>query len=303
MAVINGANQPDFFIVGAPKCGTTSLHYYLHQHPQVYMAAKELHFFGQDFTYVDAPTPLTYYLSFFKDALATQLIGEASVWYLYSKRAAEEIKQMNPEAKIIVMLRNPTDMIYSLHAEQCYNGNEDINSFEAALKAETTRLKGKLIPPNIGCPLQALQYRQVGLYYEQVNRYIEVFGKPKVHCIFLSDLKNDIEQCFKKVLHFLQLNEDVKIDYRIQNKHKIARNKAFTTLLRNRSKKWIQMVKFIIPNRKWRLALQDKLWKLNAKTTEQPEMSASLRNELKDWFLPDIEKLEVLLDRDLADWK
>ena len=235
MALTNGAKQPCFFIVGAPKCGTTSLHYYLQQHPKVFMATKELHFFGKDFTYLDAPTPLNYYLSFFKDAQSSQLIGEASVWYLYSKLAAEEIKQTNPKAKIIMMLRNPVDMIYSLHSEQCYNGNENILSFEEALNAEESRLQGNLIPPNLGCPIEALQYRQVGLFYQQVKRYLDVFGRDQVHCIFLSDLKENVAGSFKEVLKFLQLDENVTIDYSIQNKHKVARSKAFTSLLRNLS--------------------------------------------------------------------
>lgn len=303
MAVIRGKKLPDFFIVGAPKCGTTSLHYYLKQHPQVFMAAKELHFFGQDFTYQEAPTPLDYYLSFFKDAPANSTTGEASVWYLYSTKAAEEIKQINPQAKIIIMLRNPVDMIYSLHSQQCYNGNENITSFEKALEAEGDRLQGKLIPAQIGCPLQALQYRQVGLYYQQVKRYLTVFGKAQVHCIFLSGLKENVETNFKEVLQFLNLEVNVSIDYRIQNKHKVARSQTFTHLLKNRSKSWMQLVKFIIPNKKWRLQLQDKLWKLNAKEVEKPTMPAALHTKLKTWFLKDIEQLETLLNKDLSNWK
>jgi len=303
MAIVSGVNFPDFFIVGAPKCGTTSLHYYLQQHPQVFMAAKELYYFGKDFTYREAPTSLAYYLSFFKDAPVNQLIGEASVWYLYSKSAAKEIKEMNPNAKIIIMLRNPVDMIYSLHSEQCYNGNENIASFEEALDAEDDRLQGKLIPPNIGCPLQALQYRQVGLYYQQVKRYLDVFGKAQVHCIFLSDLKYEVEKNFRKVLQFLQLDDRTSIDYSIQNKHKVAKSKALTHLLRNRSKRKMQLVKFLIPNRTWRHQIQKKLWKWNAKTVNQLELSPVLRTKLNTWFLPDIEQLERLLCRDLSSWK
>jgi len=303
MAVVKGNKIPDFFIVGAPKCGTTSMHYYLQQHPQIFMSAKELHFFGKDFTYREAPTPLDYYYSFFKDAPADHLIGEASVWYLYSKSAAKEIKEMNPQAKIIIMLRNPVNMIYSLHSEQCYNGNENIVSFKEALQAGDDRLQGKLIPSKIGCPLQALQYRQVGLYYHQVKRYLDVFGKGQVHCIFLSDLKNDVNTTYKKLLKFLQLNENTTIDYSIQNTHKVARSTTFTNLLRNRTKSWMQLVKFLIPKKTWRHKLQDTLWKLNAKTVEQTKMPTSLRTELNQWFLPDIEELENLLNRNLESWK
>jgi len=303
MAVFNGVNFPDFFIVGAPKCGTTSMHYYLQQHPQVFMAAKELHFFGKDFTYREAPTPESYYLSFFKDASFTQSIGEASVWYLFSKKAAQEIKSANPNAKIIIMLRNPVDMIYSLHSEQYYNGNENIASFEKALQTEELRLLGKHIPLQIGCPIEALQYRQVGLYYEQINRYLKIFGKANVHCILLKDLKENPKTSFCEVLNFLQLNKSVSINYDIQNKNKVARSHGLTTLLRNRSKLFVSLVKTIIPSRKWRHQIQNLLWKWNAKTVERPAMSSSLKTELSNYFLKDIEQLEILLDRDLNDWK
>jgi len=303
MAVANNNKLPDFFIVGAPKCGTTSMHYYLQQHPKIFMSAKELHFFGKDFTYREASTPLNYYCSFFKDAPTSHLIGEASVWYLYSKSAAKEIKEMNPQAKIIIMLRNPVDMIYSLHSEQYYNGNENIQSFKQALQTEALRLQGNHIPPQIGCPLEALQYKKVGLYYAQVKRYLEVFGKANVHCIFLKDLKESPETCLMNVLDFLQLNKSIQIDYNIQNKNKVARSQRLTNMLRNRSKFFIGQVKFLIPYRKWRHQIQNLLWKWNAKTEERPAMSSSLKQELRNYFLKDIEQLEMLLDKDLSSWK
>jgi len=140
---------PDFFIVGAPKCGTTAMSDYLRQHPEIYMPQrKEPHFFGSD---LDAPYPYfirdkEQYFSLFAEAKDEKRVGEASVWYLYSKRAAFEIKEFCPTASIIIMLRNPVDMIYSLHSQRLFTGNEDIPDFEEALEAEEDRKRGLRIP-------------------------------------------------------------------------------------------------------------------------------------------------------------
>jgi len=131
--------RPNFFIVGAPKCGTSALFAYLNQHPQVFMAhLKELHFFGTDVRYPARPT-LDQYLLHFAKAREELRVGEASTSYLFSQSAAQEIRAFNPAARIVIMLRNPVDMMYSLHSEMLYWLNEDIEDFEAALEAEEKR--------------------------------------------------------------------------------------------------------------------------------------------------------------------
>ncbi|NLF38083.1 sulfotransferase, partial [bacterium] len=102
---------PDFFIVGAPKSGTTALHAYLGRHPSIFVPArKEPHFFGSDIVSPAFVRDRDAYLSLFAGATTEARVGEASIWYLYSKRAAREIKEFNPDARIIIMLRNPVDM-------------------------------------------------------------------------------------------------------------------------------------------------------------------------------------------------
>src|SRR6266545_5937438 len=130
--------RPDFFIVGAPKCGTTALNDYLKDHPEIFISArKELHFFGSDLVF-RGPRRITEqeYLSFFAPARHEKRLGEASVWYLYSQQAAAEIKAFSPAARIIIMLRNPVDMMYSLHSQRLYNGRETISDFAKALATE-----------------------------------------------------------------------------------------------------------------------------------------------------------------------
>src|SRR5258706_10449866 len=109
-------NNPDFFIVGAPKCGTTAMNDYLGQHPDIYMAPKELHYFGADLKIKDKISESAY-LQYFKNAGNKKILGEASVWYLFSGTAAKEIKNFSPDAKILIMLRNPVEVVYSLHSQ------------------------------------------------------------------------------------------------------------------------------------------------------------------------------------------
>src|SRR5882672_1680365 len=109
--------KPDCFIVGAPRCGTTAMYTYLGQHPEIFMSArKEPHFFGTDLSSPALVRDEQQYLSLFAKAQNEKRAGEASVFYLYSQRAAREIHAFCPSARIIIMLRNPVEMMYSLHS-------------------------------------------------------------------------------------------------------------------------------------------------------------------------------------------
>src|SRR5438270_13689284 len=111
----NTLEGPNLFIVGAPKCGTTALNDYLAKHPEVFMATKEQHYFGSDLEFQGKQTKAVQYFPSFSGAGQCRRRGEASVWYLFSQKAAREIHAYNPRAQVIVMLRNPVDMMYSLH--------------------------------------------------------------------------------------------------------------------------------------------------------------------------------------------
>jgi hypothetical protein len=115
---------PNFFIVGAPKSGTTALHTYLGMHPEVFMGPKEAHFFAPDVRI--EPLDSDKYFEGFVGAEGKACIGEASVFYLYPEKAAAAIHEFNPNAKIIVMLRNPVDLLYSLHSQFQFDQLEDI---------------------------------------------------------------------------------------------------------------------------------------------------------------------------------
>src|SRR5580692_5743985 len=110
------AVKPNFFIVGAPKCGTTALNHYLSAHPEIFMAKKEMHHFGADLKFGSQffRRDRDEYLAEFAEGHGRKGVGETSVWYLFSREAAAELKAFNPEARVIIMLREPVEMVQSL---------------------------------------------------------------------------------------------------------------------------------------------------------------------------------------------
>ena len=136
--------RPDFFVVGAFKSGSTALYEQLRRHPQIFMPFhKEPLYFGDDLTRRYGRMTEADYLRLFKDAKPRQRVGEASTWYLYSTSAAREIKDFSPDAQILVVLRNPVDVMYAQHNQLIFNVIEDIPDFAEALAAEPDRRAGQ----------------------------------------------------------------------------------------------------------------------------------------------------------------
>ena len=141
--------MPDFFIAGAPKCGTTALFSYLQTHPGIFLpaerpgtsrlSAKEPHYYCTDFPNYRRCRSREDYLRLFTDAAAGTLVGEASVWYLYSEVAIPRIMAEIPKAKFIVLLRNPVNMAHSLHNLLYHTLDEDIADFGCAWEAGPAR--------------------------------------------------------------------------------------------------------------------------------------------------------------------
>src|SRR5262245_43266614 len=173
------ATRPNFFIVGAPKAGTTALYQYLKQHPDVFMpeaAMKEPHYFTPELRHPNFLRTPEEYAAIFQDGCGKSRVGEASVFYLFSKEAARRIHEFDPEARIIIMLRDPVDMIYALHNEHFTNGIEKYRSFTDALAAEERRATGAEVVPRQLSP-ELFLYRKIGTYSAQVSRYLENFPR------------------------------------------------------------------------------------------------------------------------------
>jgi hypothetical protein len=293
--------RPNFFIVGAPKCGTTSLYECLRGHPEVFMPpVKEPHYFSTDI-YRPLRMDEAAYFALFAPGASRDRIGEASAEYLYSAGACASINALDPTARIIIMLRNPVDMIFSAHAERVWNGREDLD-FEDALAAEDDRKRGLRLPPH-AYPLEFLFYREMGQYSKHVERYLETFGRAQVHVPIFEDLEAHPTACFRAACTFLDVDPSFVPDFAVRNPYKQPRLRSLARILQAMTPAR-RVVRPLAPHAvrtamRWGVRL---LYTMNTKFPPRPPMRPSLRRELQEWFLPDVEKLSQLLGRDLTYW-
>lgn len=296
-------NVPNFFIVGAPKCGTTALCEYLKAHPNIFMARKETHFFATDLLGRGIDN-LDDYLELFKDSKSKHYaIGEASVWYLYSKIAIENIYKFDNNAKIIAMLRNPIDLVYSKHSQLVHNCEEDEEDFEKAWYLQKERENGHKLPKYVVNPA-FLQYAQAGKLGEQVERLFTVFPREQVKLILFDDFRSSTRSIYENVLSFLGVPPDGRTNFSIINKNKKHRFNWFGTLLRKPPRILHKTIKAL----ENRFGLEqfwfiDTLHKLNTKTETRKPLDVGFRNEMLKEFNDDIDKLSHILNRDLSNWK
>ncbi|MCB2428446.1 sulfotransferase family protein [Methylophaga pinxianii] len=200
--------KPNFFIVGAPKCGTTFLYYYLKQHPQIFFPRiKEPNFFAKDLDIQTHPSirSLNSYHGLFEDGVEYLRKGDASQFHLYSREAAQKIFDFNSDAKIIISLRPPLELMWSLYQQYRKTNDEDIISFAEALELSALREKGISIPRSSLFP-KCMSYVSLAMYYEQVKRYTDVFPLKNIHFLLLEDLAAKPELVLENIDAFLNIN-------------------------------------------------------------------------------------------------
>jgi len=306
--MINKKNsrKVDFFIVGAPKCGTTAMIEYLRRHPEIFVPdAKEIHFFGSDLDWSPKTKlkerTLDDYWTFFSEVTENhKIIGEASVMYLYSKKAALEIYRYNPSAKIIMMLRNPVDMMAAWHQQSLNNGSEFILDFEQALNAEHERKKGNFKGKNLRLP-EGLFYREIASYYIQVKRYFDVYPKENIHTIIFDDFKADTRNEYEKILRFLGVDTRFRTDLKaIHSRHK-NRNQRIHNWI-TQSNVVINKIGEFIPSNKIKKYLYENYVNVMKVKAERTVIPLSLRHQLNQYFKEDINRLSKLIDNDLSFW-
>ena len=290
--------RPNFFIVGAPRSGTTAMYEYLRQHPEVFMPyRKEPGYFGSDLT--KGPPYLTEqsYLALFAGAKNEKRLGEATVWYLYSETAPREIREFAPDARIIIMLRDPVEMIHSLHAHFLYTDDEEIAGFAEALAAEEDRRAGRRLPPHARRP-EGLQYRRCGRYAPFVRRYLDVFGRENVSVIIFDDFRTDTAAVYRETLEFLDVQPGFRPAFEVVNPSKRSRSLRLQRAIHSPSfTRAIARLPDPAHHRVWRL-----LKRLNMRPEERPTLDPELRRRLRAEFAPSVEELAGLLGRDLSAW-
>lgn len=299
---------PSFFLVGAPKCGTTALCKYLNRHPEVFIPQlKELHYFDTDLKTKNKATSLSDYLDLFAEGQG-KICGEGSPTYLYSKTAAQEIYTFNPDAKIVIMLRNPVDMMYSFHSQHLFNGSsETVPDFETAINLEAERKQGSNIPERCVEP-QILFYRDFARYANQVERYFQTFGSENVKIILFRDFKQTTADIFRETLEFIGADATFTTDFAAKNSNKKVRNTFLQRLVKYPPSNLLAAGKYLLPiPQSARRALLEgfklKMKRLNTQKAPRPPLKPELRDRLLQELKPDIQRLAALLDQDLSHWR
>lgn len=303
MTETNGMpRRPDFFIVGAPKCATTAMHRFLRSHPEIFMPeAQEILYFGSDLKSPGTQQDEAWYLRFFADAGDAKRVGEKSVWYLYSRRAAEEIHAFAPDGRIIIMLRDPVDMLYSQHSQFLANGF-DLPDFEQAVRTQDERRTLAAVDPLAAKGLRAMKHFHTdnARFTEQVKRYFDIFGRDRVHVIIHDDLKADAPGVYRKTLRFLEVSEEFAPTFAAVNTNKTLRSRWMNDLLRN-PPGWLRaMGRLVGPEARQRV--RRRLMHANARQEPREPMTPAFRCELQDRFAEEVRQLSDLLGRDLTHW-
>lgn len=286
---------PNFFIVGAAKAGTSSLWHYLDEHPQVKMSKiKEPNYFAyeelmeQNLFWNDIYiNKLTEYLSLFNNKGDAIAIGEASVSYLFYKNVPSRIKNKIPNAKIIIVLRNPIERGFSHYLMDHSTSKVNISYEDIVYRKFDSNIMD----------IYYQQYVSLGLYYEQVKRYIDVFGIESVKIIFNHDLKLNQEKTLREIFTFLNIDSNFLPNFSIRhNANKSPKNMLVRKIY---SYSFLRNIFSNILNNTLKEFFKSLLFSREKKMKMSPEMI----EYLKKIYTPDIVELEKLLNIDLSEWK
>lgn len=310
---------PNFIIVGAAKSGTTSLYNYLDEHPDVYMSPiKEPNHFSSDIEpekfnkafkkherekridldeylngnmdyklWGDYVQKWEQYRKLFKNVKHEKAIGEVSNSYLFSQVAAKNIIEKLPQVKIIMMLRNPMERAFSHYLANMRDG-KTIKNFREEVESNytlETREWGK-----------KYLYIELGMYYQQVKRYLDVFPRENIKMYLYDDYKKDSVLLVKDLFRFIGVNPNVTIDFsKKYNESKIPKNKYFNFII---SKSGIKKSAIKL----FPLEYREKIKSMFFTNEKKPKLSVEDKKFLLGIYREDIKNLSHVMNRDLHTW-
>ncbi len=300
--------MPNFLLIGAAKAGTTSLFYYLKQHPQIYMpiskTQKEPDFFALEGEKLEFPwakgifkmksriTDINSYRALFDGVTTEKAIGEASTLYIYSEKAPQRIKHYIPDAKIIAILRDPVERAFSHYlfwTSQGFEPDTDYD-FAKAIKAEPQRIKDGWSA--------SWHYIQRGFYYQQLKRYYEIFDCRQIKVYLYEDLRANQTTLNQDIFRFLEVDDSFVPSFaKNHNRTQVPKNRTVNILL-NRPNPLKAIVKQLIPTN-IRKKISDSI---KAKNQGKPKLSPKIRQQLIAVYREDILQLQDLIGKDLSLW-
>lgn len=293
--------MPNLLILGAPKSGTTTLHYVLDQHPEIYMSSiKEPGFLWAYGEALDLKGPsalllkhrvvqdLDQYQQLFVGVTTQKVIGESSASYMFHPRSPRLIRQFIPQTKFLVILRHPAERAFSSFTQYLRDGVEPCSDFAAAIAEERQGLRDHW---TFG------HHLRYGFYYAALKRYLEDFEWSQFYVSLFDDLKNDPTALMVRIFDFLGVDKAFKPD--LSQQHNVSGVIAnpvlrFFWTRSNRLRAWIRP----LISQRMRHGFSE--WVFRA--TKRQSLSPELRAELTGYYRQDIEQLQDLLQRDLSHW-
>lgn len=296
--------KPNFFIIGAPKCGTTAMSEYLSSHPSVFMSTpKEPNYFSRAYvtTRFSSETP---YLRLFEGAGPEHhVIGEASIRYIHSERALQALHSFQPGAKLLVMLRRPAELIQSYHRQMVKHGYEVETNLEKAWHLQETRCHDKKATSTSGSAY-LLNYRWIGSLGTQVEQVFKHFNSTRVHIIFYDDFATAPHREYNRLLSFLGLAEDGRMNFAPVNEATQYR----WTWLGQFPRQLRRQLAGPLSTFRASTGLQGTgilklLDRFNTQALKGNTADPAFLRFLDQEFSREVGKLEQLLDRNLSEWR
>jgi len=297
------------YLVGAPRCGTTTFSKVLARNPQIcFSKPKENHFFIRVSPAL-SPEEMsrTYLQRYFPDLNENhRVIAEGSVSYLYSPEAIEKIIELDPNGRFIVMVRNPVDMIYSYHSRMLFTLDEDVTDFETAWNLQEARSYGKYIPSRCRDP-RLLQYAAIGRLGEQVETLFRTAGRERCFVIVFDDFVKDPLKVYKEVLEFIDIDYDGQTKIAQKNQNRGYKSGFLQQFVMNPPKFIAQFIEKRegqgLDKLTYLRSIRRRLKKINKVEVKREALSDPMRQKLRAVFADDIEKLAGLLNRNFEHWR
>ena len=288
-------NIPNLFILGAPKCGTTALAHWLAMNPGVYASpVKEPHYFSTEYCLTpDRPEYERLYQGW---SSGERWAFDASIWSLFSPTAVLNILKEQPDARFIVMLRNPLQMIPSMHRQQVFNGNEFESDLCLALAFNDRRAKGEGVSVLAGYPPDHLAYYFSCALGWQVKRLMSRVKPEHLHIVLYDDLARSPEAVLMSIFEFLGLEPKMPTTFQKINTSKVRRFLWFDRAAKSLGD-WKHRQGITL-----RLGVLSRLRRINRKAYPIPPLNRVVVAEMQEKLAEDVQLLGDCLGRDLSHW-
>jgi len=288
----NYIKKVSVFIVGAPKCATTTIHSFLDSCEGVFMSnPKELNYFSapsirQQSLYYDEDIidSEKSYNAIFKSAAQSQILGESSVSYFYYDSVPAKIYEYNPASKIVIVLRNPIERAYSHYL------------MDSRLGYCSKKFVEIVRNPNDN-PLHYQQYIKISQYTKPVTRYLKTFGSDNIHLIIQERFRNNPQKELQKLCQFLNISfPESSYNLISKNVFKLPRNNFVAGIYKNIYVR--RIIRSFLPD-----ALNGRLKKLVFREGNKPPLDKNLHSILSSLFKKDIATVEGIIGHKIEEWE